>query len=176
MREIISPNVLIKSVVACPRVAWGSTARILHAGDRQDILSLLLALDPQDRRQRFHGCVSDNFINSYVQNLDFKSMTVAGVFWQGKLCAYAELFTGNDADWSQEHEGEFAVATHPSMRGQGFASILISFLKKRAVALGLGRMHAMYSHDNGYMKKLASRAGMFESVRDGAVTASAPLG
>ena len=69
----------------------GGTIRKLSIGEAPLYCAHLLRLDPESRRNRFGGTVSDAYIRSYAQAANFADAVIHGFFVEGVLRGIAEL-------------------------------------------------------------------------------------
>src|SRR5882757_1608030 len=69
----------------------GGTARRLWAGETELYRQHLLRLDPESRRNRFGGAVSDEFIRRYAEPSALRGVVICGFFVDGVLRGAAEL-------------------------------------------------------------------------------------
>lgn len=104
--------------------------RQLNADDLGSVEDLLLALDANDRRARFHLAVSDWWISAYVGGLDPARAVLVGAFVGRRLVGVAEAHPATSAPVA-----EMAVVIHPSHRRGGLATLLV----RRALSIAFVR-------------------------------------
>ncbi len=133
--------------------------RELSSADRERLLTHFLALDEDDRLLRFGQIVPDHVIENYVQNLNFTSDTVFGVFGN----SLELLGVGHLAYLPAEGEkrtAEFGVSVLESARGRGIGSKLF---ERAAMRSRNTRVSVLYMHclsRNSRMMHIARKSGM----------------
>jgi RimJ/RimL family protein N-acetyltransferase len=133
----------------------GSIRRLWRA-DRDAYRDHLLRLDPQTRRDRFSGAVSDSFLERYAERAFSEDRIMLAYAVGGVVRGVAELcpFAPPYAD---EGEAAFSVETPYRLRGVGTA------LFKRLILLarnrGIRTLHVRCLPHNRAMQTLARRHG-----------------
>ena len=145
------------------RLASAWHLRELGVDDKKCMLDFFLRLSKEDRYSRFHFNASDKALQSYVQKIDFETCVAVGVFLDGQIQGVAELFIESIHGCMGIEEGEMSIAITSVLRGSGVGRLMMDFLKKKAVALGLARIHLAFIASNIPMRKVAANIGMFET-------------
>ncbi len=125
-----------------------------------DLIHLhLLALNPEDRRLRFGLIVSNEFIDSYVSQLNFSRDSIFGVFNQDlNILGMAHL--AYPPDLSSNKTAEFGVSVSESGRGIGIGTALF---KRAAIHCRNTNISILYVHclsSNDAMMHIAKKSGM----------------
>jgi len=130
--------------------------RALAPRQRPHILAHLLALEPRDRYLRFGYAAGDEQIAHYVEQIDFDSDEVFGIFNRRlEVIAMAHLAYLRGAD-GPARAAEFGVSVQARARGRGWGARLFD----RAV------LHARNRHvDTLVIHALAENAAMLRIVR-----------
>lgn len=131
--------------------------RRLWSGERTLWCNHLLRLDPQARRDRFAGLVSDDFIRRYCDEADPFTQELFGAFVDGELRAVGE-FALLDQDWPRRAELAFSV--EPSWQNQGLGSTLFRRLMVHARNLSVSRVFIISEPGNARMHRIARKYGM----------------
>lgn len=113
----------------------------LEAHDLPAVARFFLALDPADRRARFHAAFTDAAIAAYVARIDPVQGVLLGAFdTEGALLGLAEAYPTDAAAMM-----ELAVTVHAAWRGCGIGRMLarraaaLAFASgARAIALTIG--------------------------------------
>ena len=141
----------------------GGTIRKLWIGEAPLYCAHLLRLDPESRRNRFGGTVSDDYIRSYAQPSDLVGAVLHGFFVDGVLRGIAELrpLPGDEA--------ETALSIEKEWQGRGVGAALL----KRALVTARGRgtklLHITCLPENLRMRRLARRFNADLKLGSGAV-------
>lgn len=143
------------------RLHSGCRIQELKVENRAQILQFFLGLSPEDRYSRFHYGANDYSIGKYVSQIDFDKYIVIGVFSGDELLGVAELYI-EESSPSIFEQGEISIATIGAARGNGMSTVMLDCLKKKAVSLGLSRIHLAYLPGNIPMKRVAEKIGMFD--------------
>jgi hypothetical protein len=111
----------------------------------------LLRLDPDSRRNRFGGAVSDDYIRAYVER-SFPRAVIHGFFVSGVLRGAAELHT-----LSPPHDAEAAISIERPWQSHGVGSVLLArtLLSARNRSIKFLRMACLA--DNRRMQDLARK-------------------
>ena len=131
--------------------------RRLWYGERALWCEHLLRLDPQARRDRFAGLVSDAFIRSYCDEDAPFSQELFGAFVDGELRAVGE-FALISGDWPRSAELAFSV--EQPWQGQGLGSTLFRRLMVHARNLSVRRVFIISEPHNARMHHIARKHGM----------------
>jgi RimJ/RimL family protein N-acetyltransferase len=132
----------------------GGLIRKLLPADHAAYREHLLRLDPQSRRSRFSGAVSDEFIRNYAalsRNLD---TVIHGFFVDGALRGVAELRPLGDA-FAHEAEAAFSIERPWQSHGVGAALLRRTLLSARNRRIRLLYMACLA--ENKVMQKLARK-------------------
>ncbi|MGE0750645.1 MAG: GNAT family N-acetyltransferase [Variibacter sp.] len=132
----------------------GGLIRKLLPADHVAYREHLLRLDPQSRRSRFSGAVSDEFIRNYAalsRNLD---TVIHGFFVDGELRGVAELRPLGDA-FAQEAEAAFSIERSWQSHGVGAALLRRTLLSARNRRIRLLYMACLA--ENKVMQRLARK-------------------
>lgn len=143
------------------------TLRKLWIGDLGALRAHLKRLDPEARRLRFAGVITDQFIDAYVDTAFRLDATIFGVFIDGEIRGSAELrsiFGGKTPD----AEAAFAVET--DWQGQGLGSALMDRILTTAQNRGIARLHMICLSENARMRHIAGKFGARLTFAEGEVT------
>jgi GNAT superfamily N-acetyltransferase len=129
--------------------------RILRHDELPLLRDHLLRLDPQSRRDRFHGTVDDPFITDYIARC-FGPKTIAIAFVEDdEVHGVAELHEPvNDDDLP-----ELAFSVEANLRRRGVGSILFKTLLDEARRAGYRRLRVTTGAQNDAMRALARKFG-----------------
>lgn len=114
----------------------------------------LLRLDPESRRSRFAGAVSDAFIRDYVKLSIGLEAVIHGFFVDGVLRGAAELRLLGPA---LPHEGEAAFSIEKDWQSHGVGSALLDRTLLAARNRGIKTLHMACLAENKRMQKLARK-------------------
>ncbi len=131
-----------------------SLIRKLWVREAADYLDHLLRLDPESRRNRFGGTVSDGFIRNYVDMSIGLDAVVHGFFVDGVLRGVAELRPLGSA-FDQEAEVAFSIEKPWQSHGIGAALLERTLLTARN--RGLKHLHMVCLSENRRMQQLARK-------------------
>lgn len=147
----------LQSVSRTPPYQVSSALRYrrLRSADAEMFADHLRQLDPEARRERFNGAVSDDWLNGYIQR-SLKTAIIVGAFDHRRLVAVAELHKGDSLAGG---EGESALSVAADWRRKGVGTALIQELLKEAETVGLSSMLVETGSTNSAMKALARRHG-----------------
>lgn len=132
----------------------GSLVRKLWVGETGVYRNHLLRLDPDSRRTRFSGAVSDEVIARHAASVGTIGTVVHGFFVDGTLCGAAELRRVG-AVFSSEGEAAFSIEKAWQSHGVGTALLERTLLSTRNRGIRLLRMHCLA--DNRRMQQLARK-------------------
>jgi GNAT superfamily N-acetyltransferase len=132
----------------------------------------LLRLDPESRRDRFHGFLDDSFIESYAAKCADDGTVVIAYFKNGVVRGAAEL---HPPDQSTDSLPEIAFSVEASARRQGVGSILFKKLIAEARAKGYRSLRITTGAQNQAMRALAQKFGANLTFRHGESTGSIDL-
>ena len=132
-----------------------SPIRILQQDELPLLRDHLLRLDPQSRRDRFHGSVQDTFIDNYIARcFGPKTITIAYVE-NDEVHGVAELHEPINDD----ELPELAFSVEASFRRRGVGSILFKTLLDEARRAGYRRLRVTTGASNDAMRALAHKFG-----------------
>ncbi|HEX2654436.1 MAG TPA: GNAT family N-acetyltransferase [Xanthobacteraceae bacterium] len=114
----------------------------------------LLRLDPESRRNRFGGAVSDEFISDYVALLNGFNAVVHGFFVDGTLRGAAEL---RPLDAETTNEAEIAFSIERPWQSHGVGTALLDRTLLAARNRGYKHLHMACLADNKRMQQLARK-------------------
>ena len=132
----------------------GGLVRKLWIGETAKYRDHLLRLDPQSRRNRFSGGVSDQFIRNYVDLTPGLDAVVHGFFIDGTMRGAAEL-RPLGAGFPREAEAAFSVEKDWQSHGVGSALLRRTLLAARN--RGFRLLHMACLADNQRMQQLARK-------------------
>jgi len=129
--------------------------RILRHDELPLLRDHLLRLDPQSRRNRFHGAVDDPFITNYIARC-FGPKTIAIAFIEDdEVHGVAELHE----PVSDDDLPELAFSVEENLRRRGIGSILFKTLLDEARRAGYRRLRVTTGAHNDAMRALARKFG-----------------
>lgn len=131
-----------------------SLIRKLWVSEAGDYLDHLLRLDPESRRSRFGGTVSDDFIRNYVDISVGLDAVVHGFFVDGVLRGVAELRPLGSAF---DHEAELAFSIETPWQSHGVGSALLERTLLTARNRGFKHLHMACLSENRRMQQLARK-------------------
>lgn len=128
--------------------------RKLWPGDFGQFRDHLKRLDPESRRLRFGGAVSDAFIDQYSETAYRLQGLIQGCFIDGVLRASAELRPIFDT-WPIEAEAAFAVERE--YQESGIGTELMRRLITAARNRGIKTLYMICLRENSRMRRLAEK-------------------
>lgn len=138
---------------ANPALRW-VPIRSLSERHRPRILVHLQALDERDRYLRFGHAASDSQIARYVDQIDFDTDEVFGIFNRRlSVVAMAHLASLGG------HEAEFGVSVAAGARGRGWGARLFEHAMLHARNRGVDLLHVHALTENTAMLHIARSAG-----------------
>jgi hypothetical protein len=129
----------------------GGLIRKLWIGEADEYRDHLLRLDPESRRNRFGGAVSDEVIESYVPTACTLDSVIHGFFVDGVLRGAAELRPFG------EHEAEAAFSIENPWQSHGVGSALLERTLLVARNRGIKLLHMCCLAENQRMQQLAKK-------------------
>jgi GNAT superfamily N-acetyltransferase len=162
-------------------LSYESTTRSSPAGTvrtlrQQEELPLLrdhlMRLDPESRRDRFHGFMDDSFIERYAAKCAGDGTLVIAYIEDGVVRGAAEL---HPPDQSPDALPEIAFSVEACVRRQGVGSILFRRLIAEARAKGYQSLRITTGAQNRAMRALANKFGAHLTFRHGESTGSIDL-
>jgi GNAT superfamily N-acetyltransferase len=130
----------------------GNIIRKLWNFEEQLYRDHLLRLDPESRRSRFGGAVSDEFISSYAEPRKQASALIHGFFVAGTLRGAADL-----RPLPAEHEAEVAFSIEKPWQSHGVGTALLEQSLLVARNRGIKFLHMVCLAENRRMRKLARK-------------------
>jgi GNAT superfamily N-acetyltransferase len=132
----------------------GGIVRKLWIGETAKYRDHLLRLDPQSRRSRFSGAVSDQFIRNYIDLTPGLDAVVYGFFVGGTMRGAAEL-RPLGTGFPREAEAAFSVEKDWQSHGVGSALLRRTLLAARN--RGFRLLHMACLAENRRMQQLARK-------------------
>jgi GNAT superfamily N-acetyltransferase len=132
----------------------GGTIRKLWIGESGKYREHLLRLDPESRRTRFGGVVSDEFIKRFVETTPGRDAIIHGFFVDGILRGVAEL---RPLGSGFAHEAEGALSIEKPWQSHGVGSELLKRTLLAARNRGIRLLHMSCLADNQRMQQLARK-------------------
>jgi GNAT superfamily N-acetyltransferase len=128
--------------------------RELHANERPQLLTHLLALDAEDRHLRFAHMLTDDGIRHYVEGID---LTRDAVF----VVTGIDLAIIGAAHLAREDgHAQLGISVLPPSRGQGLGGALLARCAARAQNWGIRVMFMNCLVENAAMMHLAHKQGL----------------
>jgi GNAT superfamily N-acetyltransferase len=132
----------------------GGVVRKLWIGESAKYREHLLRLDPQSRRNRFSGGVSDQFISKYVDLTAGLDTVVHGFFVGDTMRGAAEL---RPLGAGFPREAEAAISVEKPWQSHGVGSALLRRTLLAARNRGFRHLHMACLADNRRMRQLARK-------------------
>jgi GNAT superfamily N-acetyltransferase len=139
MQEVLPENAIIRK---------------LWIGETDRYREHLLRLDPQSRRSRFGGAISDETVGKYVDDCFALDAIVHGCFIAGVLRGGAEL---RPLGLRRPRQAEAALSVERSWQSHGIGSALLQRTLLAACNRGYRLLHIACRADNERMQQLASK-------------------
>ena len=139
---------------------------VLTPGEMLLLREHLLRLDPESRRQRFNGAISERFVERYITNYITDGTLVIGYIVDGEMRGVAELHPPDQPGSSPE----IAFSVEKVFRSQGVGSILFERVIHEARIKGYDNLKMTTDHNNEGMKALARKFGVRMEFRKGEST------
>jgi len=132
--------------------------RALGANHRARLMTHLISLDPDDRFLRFGYVANDQQISRYVENLDFSTDAIFGVFNRRlDIVAMAHLAIPDTHTGSRV--AEFGVSVAPALRGRGIGGRLYERAVLHARNEGIDVLAIQALAGNSAMLAIARKRG-----------------
>jgi GNAT superfamily N-acetyltransferase len=125
--------------------------RKLWVGEAALYREHLLRLDPESRRNRFGGAVSEEYVHEYVDR-SFPHAIIHGFFVNGVLRGAAEL-----QPLSSPHAAEAAISIEQPWQGHGIGSALLACTLLSARNRSVKHLRMACLTDNRRMQDLARK-------------------
>jgi GNAT superfamily N-acetyltransferase len=132
----------------------GAVIRKLWIGEADAYRDHLLRLDPDSRRNRFAGAVSDEFVRGYAELSFGMDALIHGFFVDGALRGAAEL-RPIGAPLMREAEAAFSI--EKPWQSHGVGSVLLERTLLAARNRGIKFLHMACLADNKRMQQLARK-------------------
>ncbi len=132
----------------------GGSVRKLWLGEAEAYAEHLLRLDPESRRRRFSGAVSDECVRRHAASAHGLGVVIHGFFVEGVLRGSAELRVYNPP-LSSEAEAAFGIEQPWQSHGVGSALLERTLLTARNRGIRALHMHCLA--DNQRMQELARK-------------------
>jgi GNAT superfamily N-acetyltransferase len=123
----------------------------------------LLRLDPESRRDRFNGTVSDAYIRSYAAPSNFADAVIHGFYVDGVLRGAAELRP------LSAREAEAALSVEKDWQSHGVGTALLERILRGAGNRGVKSLHITCLAENRRMRQLARKFHADLKVGSGSV-------
>lgn len=124
---------------------------------REDFLKHLLRLSDYQRRSRFNGNVSDEFIRAYCRGFQGVRSVLLGYFVGGQMRGAGELILVSDI--ALRRSCEIAVSVEEDYEGRGIGTALLQRILVLASNRRIRTMHVFWLHGNKRMEQLAGKFG-----------------
>src|SRR5436190_571709 len=134
----------------------GGSIRKLWIGEAELYRDHLLRLDPESRRNRFGGAVSEQFLRNYAELAFSIDSIVHGFLVDGMLRGAAEL---RPIGPTAKREGEAAFSIEQPWQSHGVGSALLERTLLAARNRGMNFLHMACLADNKRMQQLARKYG-----------------
>jgi len=145
-------NNKIKDFAMRNRLIGGGSIRKLWIGEAAKYREHLLRLDPESRRNRFGGAVSDDFVRDFARLTFGLDTVVHGFFVDGVLRGVGELRPLDAAD-----EAEAAFSIEADWQSHGVGSALLERTILAARNRGIKLLHMSCLAHNRRMQQLARK-------------------
>jgi len=145
-------------------LTYGGSIRRLWVGEAELYRGHLLRLDAENRRDRFGGAVSDNFIRGYCEPRALSGAIIYGFFVDDVLRGAAELRLLEPAG-----DAEVALSIERAWQSQGVGTALLEHLLLAASNRRINRLHVLCLAENGRMRQLARKFDAELSIQSGSV-------
>jgi GNAT superfamily N-acetyltransferase len=132
----------------------GAVIRKLWIGETDEYREHVLRLDPESRRNRFGGAVSDGFIRNYVDLSLTLDAVVHGFFVGGVIRGGAEL---RPLGLRFPRQAEAAISVEKSWQSHGVGSALLRRTLLTARNRGFRLLHMACLAENRRMQQLARK-------------------
>ena len=132
----------------------GGVIRKLWIGETEKYRDHVLRLDPESRRNRFAGGVSDEFVRNYVDLTSGLDAVVHGFFIGHAMRGAAEL---RPLGSNFPHEAEAAISVEKAWQSTGVGSALLRRTLLAARNRGFRLLHMACLADNRRMQQLARK-------------------
>lgn len=155
-----------------PRPGFGYVRTLSQQEELPLLRDHLLRLDPQSRRDRFHGYLDDSFIERYAAKCADDGTTIIAYMESGIVRGAAELHPPEQSD---DGLPEIAFSVEDCVRRQGVGSLLFRRLISEAQWKGYRTLRVTTGADNEAMRALASKFAAHLEFRHGETTGTIDL-
>ena len=155
-----------------PRPGFGYVRTLSQQEELPLLRDHLLRLDPQSRRDRFHGYLNDSFIERYAAKCADDGTTIIAYMESGIVRGAAEL---HRPEQSEDGLPEIAFSVEDCVRRQGVGSLLFRRLISEAQWKGYRTLRVTTGADNEAMRALANKFGAHLEFRHGETTGTIDL-
>ena len=146
--------------------AFTECVTVLTRSEKPLLKEHLLRLDPESRRQRFNGAISQRFVEHYTTNYITDGTVVVGYIVAGKVRGVGELHPPDKHGSS----AEIAFSVEKLVRSHGVGSILFERVIQEARIKGYESLRMTTDHNNEQMRALARKFGVRMEIRKGEST------
>lgn len=155
-----------------PRPGFGYVRTLSQQEELPLLREHLLRLDPQSRRDRFHGFLNDSFIERYAAKCADDGTVIIAYMESGVVRGAAEL---HPPEQSEDGLPEIAFSVEKCVRRQGVGSLLFRRLISEAQWKGYRRLRVTTGAGNEAMRALAAKFGAHLEFRHGESTGTIDL-
>lgn len=148
--------------------------RKLGAADAAAMVEHLCRLPDSDRRLRFHGTVSAEWIANRYTSLDWSRTVAVGVFVEGVLRGFVELAFDHPLP-APESRAELAISIEPAFQHSGLGRALTGRAVTIARNRGAQHLTMLCLPENLPMRRIAKRLSGVLHQEDGTVEAELDL-
>src|ERR1700712_3788519 len=153
-------------------LARGSVRTLRQQEELPLLRDHLLRLDPESRRDRFHGFMDDGFIERYAAKCADDGTVIIAYVEDGVVRGAAEL---HPPDQSPDAQPEIAFSVEASVRRLGVGSTLFRKLIAEARAKGYRSLRITTGAQNEAMRALANKFAALLTFRHGESTGTIAL-
>jgi GNAT superfamily N-acetyltransferase len=132
----------------------GAVIRKLWIGEIAQYRDHILRLDPESRRNRFAGSVSDEFVGNYIDLSGSLDAVIHGFFIDGVMRGGAEL---RPLGLRFPHQAEAAISVEKPWQSHGVGSALLQRTLLAARNRGFRLLHMACLSENRRMQQLARK-------------------
>ncbi len=132
----------------------GGAIRKLWVGETANYREHILRLDPESRRNRFAGGVSDDFVRKYVDLANSLDAVIYGFFIDNVMRGAAEL---RPLGMRFVREAEAAISVEKPWQSHGVGSALLGRILLTARNRGYRHLHMACMAENRRMQQLARK-------------------
>ena len=155
-----------------PRPGFGYVRTLSQQEELPLLREHLLRLDPQSRRDRFHGFLNDSFIERYAAKCADDGTVIIAYMESGVVRGAAEL---HPPQQSEDGLPEIAFSVEKCVRRQGVGSLLFRRLISEARWKGYRTLRVTTGAGNEAMRALANKFGAHLEFHHGESTGTIDL-